>query len=307
MGFAAESLPVELWVANDIDEVLEGCMLHYEVRREGRTIAFGSVPAKVERCIPSVQGVLEVNLPIAGVRPNITLAAALVDSSGTPLYDTELTLEVFPNITSQNAQVFVFGDELAAISMLDALGLQRAASPIEKAEIVLITNAAAYLAAPEKVDRAVRHGATAILLSLPVGNHRVGDSTIQVRAAGMGPRHFVSCDSGHPLVEGFQSQDFKFWHDENLGHATPLLTTVLEGETWSPILQSGDGGWGRAWESVPVAVERSEQAGCWRICQMEIMNRLETNPCAALFARRLLGKQTVSASEIAPVALQISE
>ena len=289
-GFSGETLPVEFWVANDIDEVLEGCMLRYEIIHEGRTVAFGTAPAKVERCMPSVQGRLEVRLPDAAARSKITLAAVLVDASGTPLHDTELVLEVFPKTSSQNAPVFIFGDEPAGISMLDALGLQRAAGVIEEAEIVLITDAAAYLAAPEKVDRAVRQGATAILLSLPVGTHRIGDSRIQVRPAGMGPRHFVSCGSGHPLVEGFQPHDFKFWHDENLGHASPLLTTVLEAETWSPILQSGDGGWGRAWESVPVAVERGEQAGCWRICQVELLNRLKTNPCANHFATRLLGK-----------------
>jgi hypothetical protein len=129
----------------------------------------------------------------------------------------------------------------------------------------------------------------AVLLALPVGEHVIGSQAIGVRQAGMGPRHFLSCDSGNPLVAGFQREDFKFWFDENLGHASPILSTVLEAGDWSSILLSGDGGWGRPWGSVPVCVEHAEGDGCWRICQVEIHNRLRSNPVAALFAQRLLG------------------
>jgi hypothetical protein len=104
----------------------------------------------------------------------------------------------------------------------------------------------------------------------------------------MGPRHFVSCDTKHPLVREFHRQDFKFWFDENLGHASPILTSILEADGWTPILQSGDGGWGRPWGPVPVTVERAQGKGLWRICQVETMNRLKTNPVAALFVQRLL-------------------
>ena len=111
----------------------------------------------------------------------------------------------------------------------------------------------------------------------------------------LGPRHFVSCDSGHPMVEGFEREDFKFWFDETTGHATPLLTTVLEADGWTPILLSGDGGWGRSWGPVPVAAERADGKGCWRICQVELLNRLKTNPAAALFAARLFTAKNLPA------------
>ena len=161
---------------------------------------------------------------------------------------------------------------------------------MEEADVVLITDPAAYFASPKKVDAAVQKGAMAVLLSLPVGTHMVGSHSIEVRMAGMGPRHFVSCDSGHPLVDGFKQEDFIFWFDENLGHPSPILSTVLDAEGWSSILLSGDGGWGRPWGVVPVSVERSEGEGSWRICQVELHNRLRSNPVAAMFAQKLLNR-----------------
>jgi hypothetical protein len=160
--------------------------------------------------------------------------------------------------------------------------------PIEEAEVILVTHVEDYLSAPQDLNCAVQNGATAILLSLPTGWHAIGTHSVEVRQAGMGPRHFVSCDSGHPMVEGFDREDFKFRFDETTGHATPLLTTVLEADGWTPILLSGDGGWGRSWSPVPVAAERADGKGFWRICQVELFNRLKTNPAATLFTARLL-------------------
>jgi len=121
----------------------------------------------------------------------------------------------------------------------------------------------------------------------------------------MGPRHFVSCDSGHPVVEGFGREDFKFWFDEEKGCASPILNTVLEAEGWTPILLSGDGGWSRPWGPVPAAAERAEGKGLWRVCQVELLNRLNTNPAARLFALRMLeapAKSPALAPHRAPAA-----
>jgi hypothetical protein len=170
------------------------------------------------------------------------------------------------------------------------LGIESFAGPLEEAEVILIADPSDYFASPEKVDAAVKKGAMAVLLSLPVGTHMVGSYSIEVRMAGMGSRHFVSCDSGHPLVAGFKREDFKFWFDESLDHASPILATVLEADGWSSILQSGDGGWGRPWGPVPVSVEKSDGDGSWRICQVELPNRLRSNPAAAIFAQRLVSK-----------------
>ena len=148
----------------------------------------------------------------------------------------------------------------------------------------------------------MRSGATAVFLSLPEGSHTIGGTNVEVRVAGMGSRHFVSCDSSHPLAAGFLPQDFKFWFDERLGYTSPILHTVLEGEGWAPILLSGDGGWSRPWGPVAAAMEKKDGQGAWRICQVDLLDRVRTNPVAHLFVHRLL--ESASHREVALADLQ---
>jgi len=154
--------------------------------------------------------------------------------------------------------------------------------------VILITDVPHYLAAKEEIDRRVRNGAATVFLSLPGGSHTIGNFSISVHAAGMGSRHFVSCASGHPLADGFLPTDFKFWFDERSGHASPIPLTVLDGEGWTPILLSGDGGWSRPWGPAAAGAERGDGRGVWRVCQVDLLDRVRTNPAAHLFARRLL-------------------
>lgn len=304
-GFSGETLPVELWLANDLDGTPEGLSLSYEVLRGDKVIASGTALAKPAHCAPATQGVIDVALPGVSERSAITVRASLLNPAGDAIHDTEIVLEAHPKPIRNPSPVFLMGDEASGAAALESLGFERAVGPIEEAEVVLVTDVEKYLAAPQELDRAVRHGATAILLSLPTGTHAVGSRKLNVRQAGMGPRHFVSCDSGHPLAEGFRREDFKFWFDETAGHATPLLKTVLEAEGWTPILLSGDGGWGRPWGPVPVAAECADGKGCWRICQVELLNRLQTNPAAAAFAGRLL--QAGSTPSSAPEAEELAK
>jgi hypothetical protein len=295
-GFAGETLPVELWLANDLDEVPEGCSLAYQVLHGEKVLASGSAPAMPERCAPACQGMIDVKIPALTERSEITVTATLIDLQGTAIHDTRVVFNAFPKAPRVTAPVFVYGDKARGQAALAALGIDPAAGPIGEAEVILVTDVEDYLSAPQDLNRAVRNGARAILLSLPTGRHAIGAHAVEVRKAGMGPRHFVSCDSGHPMIEGFEREDFKFWFDESAGHATPLLTTVLAADGWTPILLSGDGGWGRSWGPVPVATERADGKGCWRLCQVELLNRLKTNPVAALFAARLLTSKNLPAN-----------
>ena len=92
----------------------------------------------------------------------------------------------------------------------------------------------------------------------------------------------------------FRSEDFKFWHFEALGHPAPILHTVLEAKGWNTILRSGDGGWKRPWDYVPVAVEKEEGQGRWVVCQVELVSTVATNPTAARFATHLLAVKNLS-------------
>jgi hypothetical protein len=104
----------------------------------------------------------------------------------------------------------------------------------------------------------------------------------------MNPRHFVSCASGHALVEGFETNDFRFWFDDSVGYVTPFLKATFQAEGWTPILLTGNGGWRGEWGPALAAAEKQYGSGLIRICLPELRGRL-ANPVARIFARRLLG------------------
>lgn len=291
-GFSGEVLPVELWVCNDPDTPLEGFRVEYEILHEGRCVGHGSAAVQAGPCAPAAQGLIHVALPEVGNRETLSVGATLLDASGHPIHDAELSLTVFPfPRREEGGKVHLVGNPDAVRDMVEALDLEIDDGPLDKAEVILIADASGYLAVRQTVTEAVRRGAIAVFLTPPVGEYPVGPGLIRVQKAGMGPRHFVDCSTGHPLVEGFSPQDFKFWFDESRGYVSPLLHTVLEAdETWTPILQTGDGGWSRKWGAVPAAAELNDGLGIWRVCQVDLVNRVETNPVARIFAHRLLGQ-----------------
>ena len=105
----------------------------------------------------------------------------------------------------------------------------------------------------------------------------------------MCPREFVSRDTGHPLVDGCDPDDFKCWYNPEAGYFTPLLETMFEAEGWTPILTNGNGVWGGgAWRPLLAAAERPAGKGSYVICQVALAGRTQHNPTAARFVRRLI-------------------
>lgn len=286
-GFSGETIQVELWLANDLDEVPVGYTLDYEIIQDGKSLASGIFASSPARCAPVPQGIIEILLPEISDRTNITVVATLLDSQGIPVHDTSLNLGVFPRSKEFFGSVYLVGDSDSGKELLRSLEIKSAAT-LNDADTILITDFSRYLICPDEINEAVAQGATAVLMPLPLGTHRIGNYKVKVLPAGMGARHFVSRDTGHAIVENFEPEDFKFWYDEHFGHVTPILDTVFEAKDWEPILLSGDGGWDRPWAPVPVAAERNEGRGCWRICQMSWASRIGTNPAAKLFAQNIL-------------------
>ena len=106
----------------------------------------------------------------------------------------------------------------------------------------------------------------------------------------MRPREFVSRDTGHPLVAGFEPADFKCWYDQEAGYFRPLVASLFTAEGWCPILTSGNGVWdGSAWEKRFAAAGKISGKGMYIVSQVALAGRTRHNPVAALFARRLLG------------------
>ena len=126
------------------------------------------------------------------------------------------------------------------------------------------------------------------MLEIPEGDHEIAGDQIVVLACGMGARHFVSRDTGHPLVAGFEPTDFRFWYDPDEDRPSPLLRTTFDAHGWTPILTAGNGGWSGEWRPMLAAAEKIIGKGRVRICQVSLAGRT-VNPVAESFALRMIG------------------
>jgi hypothetical protein len=139
------------------------------------------------------------------------------------------------------------------------------------------------------IERA-RSGETVICGPLATGSYQVAGDSFEVAAIGMGELTFCSRATGHPLVEGFQENDFRLWFDERVGYASPFADSVIIGDGWKPLLLAGHGGFGQTWKPAPVVGEKQIGQGRLIICQLQFEGRIAKNAPAALFAERLINQ-----------------
>lgn len=288
--FAGETMQVECWVCNDTHDT-PPARLRYQLEVEGRVVFAQQSRARIEACRSVFQGFLRLPAPQVSRRSKATLRLALFEANGRQMHDTAIELDIFPAQPANGAprpRAHIVGRRNGkAAQLARELGLRAVfAGAIRPDDVIVIDDMARYAAQQSLIDFAVQGGALAVFVELPAGSYEIGGSTLRVEPCGMGGRHFVSRDTGHPLVEGFQAEDFKFWYDPMVDRPGPLLDTVLDAPGWTPILMSGNGGWEVDWRATPAAVEQQHGAGVWRVCQVKLAGRL-VNPVARIFAARL--------------------
>jgi hypothetical protein len=282
---AGETMPFEFWVCNDTAAASGKLTLRWQVEQAGRVLFAQKTGAKVEAMRSVFQGFFAPRALAVATRTRFTLRLALADGAQLR-HDTAVEFDVFPKPPGAGAvSVSAIGRGVAR-TLLGELGLKPAAGA---AEVTLVDDYAAYRRRARAVDRAVAEGMRVVFLNLPVGEYEIGGSCVKVHECVMRPRQFVSRATGHPLVEGFQADDFKCWFDPLAGYFTPLLGTVFEAEGWRPILTNGNGIWTGDWKPMLAAAEKTAGRGSWIVCQVALAGRTRHNPAAGIFARRLLG------------------
>jgi hypothetical protein len=279
--FAGEPMQFELWVCNDTHEVPKHAQLRYQFEVDGKVVFAQQTRAQVKPCRSEFQGLLKLRAPDVASRTTATLRLALARRNGAVIHDTAIEVELFPTPEKASAlDAVVIGD--AAIA--NKLGVR----PVKSADLYLVTDARRYAARRRAIESAVEQGATVVFLELPVGEHQIGGTTVKVEECGMNPRHFVSRATGHPLVADYRPQDFRFWYDPAQRRPSPLLHTLFTAPGWTPILSTGNGGWGGGWTPALAAAELLRGAGKYRICQVKLTDRVKTSPVARRFATALL-------------------
>ena len=125
---------------------------------------------------------------------------------------------------------------------------------------------------------AVEQGARAIFLNLPRGAYVLPGSTDRVSIQAANP-HFLSRDTRHPLVAGFEPFDFRLWFDEKEDMITPLANGKFGGAGWDTILKA---------QGINAVAERAAGRGRVILCEAFLSDRIGANPPARIFADRLL-------------------
>ena len=187
---------------------------------EGNKIIFSKqTKADVQAMKSTFQGYFIPISPNVEKRTKYTLHLALSDGEKI-IQSTSVDYEVFPQMPhSGNIHLKVFGKGKAK-QLLSELGIK---PTTKNASIIFIDDYKAYKTNKKNIDSLVLSGAKVIFLELPLGLYEIGGSKVEVIDCIMKGREFVSRATGHKLVEGFESDDFKQWYDPEAGYFRPLL------------------------------------------------------------------------------------
>ncbi len=291
--WSGESIEIEAWICNDRNDTPKA-MLHWQVEHEGAVVFAQRCPARVPVCGSAAQGLIRFEAPVVDRRTSLEVRLGLLDTNGRVLHDTSIDIEVFPRQRKSHAEIAVIGphDGLAR-RLLRELGLKHVFKDALPCDSCLLVDPeiAVDKQRMRELDYAAALGAHVYFLDLPVGTYRLVGDDIRIEPCGMGARHFVSRNTGHPAVRDFQPDDFRFWFDEDAGYVTPLLKSLFPAPAeWTPILTTGQGGWGNEeWRPALAVAEKRHGKGSVCVCQLALAGRVRTNPVACQFARRLLG------------------
>jgi len=288
---AGEAMSFECWVVNDTHDIPANAHLRYQLEQDGEVIFAQRNPARIEPCTSTFQGFLRIPAPAVERRTHAVVRLGLLDERGRVLHDTAVGIDVFPRSVGRSSRrVYVVGSEDGKAARLGKeLGLQPVFGGAIRSDDIILTDAGTvFRRRYDGIMKAVSSGATLVMLEIPEGDHEIAGDQIVVLACGMGARHFVSRDTGHPLVAGFEPTDFRFWYDPDEDRPSPLLRTTFDAHGWTPILTAGNGGWSGEWRPMLAAAEKIIGKGRVRICQVSLAGRT-VNPVAESFALRMIG------------------
>lgn len=286
--FSGEEFKIEAWLCNDLNIIPKGYTLRYQLERGDHILFANKVNASFSENAPQFQGYINKKLPLVKKRTSYTLRLALFDSEGEGVSESSLDIEVFPKQANKIQKLFTTDSERKIARNLSKDLKATSTHNYKDANTILVDNFDWYEENKGEIDFLVKKGKTVVFLELPQGTYHIGEGNVNVEKTAMGSYYFVSPETGHSLVKTNKPMDFKFWYDESKELVSPFLSAIFTGENWVPILSSGSTNWvGDKGEAMAVA-EMYHGKGKFIICQVQLMNRLNTNPVAKIFTEKLL-------------------
>jgi protein-arginine kinase activator protein McsA len=286
--FAGEATAIETWICNDLNSVPNGYQIKYQIEKEGKVVFANQTAANIPANSTRFQGFLRWKTPPVTKRTEYIFRIALVNEKGESEYQNKFEFEVFPQPSYTKKQVFVLGKADGKAEQLTKQAKCKKALSPETADVILIDDFEKYTEVKDMVNKLIFNGKTAIFLELKASQYNIANTIAAVEKTSMGDYYFVSPETGHPLVRNFKQFDFRFWCDGKNGLIEPILPCTFSAREWDPILSSGATDWVSDKGTVMAAGELRYGKGVFRICEVELVDRMAFNPTALIFFNNLL-------------------
>jgi hypothetical protein len=285
--YAREKIKLEAWISNDLPHAYQNLYLHYQLESKGKIIFAQKSKAEIEICKSTFQGYIELSAPPVTERENMTVRVALIDNKGNIINDNAVDVEIFPQISHVKGNVSLVGNNGPGRKLANELGLDIA--DLGKSKTILVSDFSEYKDKESIISLLVKSGARVIFLELPnEDKYEIAGSIVDVKMSRFNPLHFASRKTGHELVEGLKEFDFNYWYDAKSQMIKPIIESTFTCNNFKPILFAGNANDNAQWCRVLAAGKKQFGQGSYIICQVQLGDRIESNPTAKIFALRLL-------------------
>jgi len=282
-----EEIETEAWICNDLNSSPDNYKLKYQLERKGKVVFANQITPGIPENSTKFQGYIKFPAPAVSKRTEYILRLGLFDEKGNEISQSKLNLEVFPEQKVLSNRIFVSSVNGKGNEILKELGVI-AEKSMEPASVILIDDYNWYKLNKPKVDQQVKSGKRAIFLDLDAGDYSIAESEVKVENTIMGEYYFVSPTTGHEMVTWAKPMDFKFWYSSEKERVRPFINKVFKAEGWTPILNTGRTSWAGDQGPYLAAAEKKIGNGSYVICQLQLNNRVKSNPTARIFANKLL-------------------
>ncbi len=286
--FAGEETAFEAWICNDLNTAPVGYQLKYQIEKEGKVVMANQVAANTPINSSQFQGFLKFKIPPVSTRTAYTLRMALVNEKGESVYQNNFAFEAFPPIAPLKKSVYILGEEDGKAAALLQQANYTIAASITTADALLIDDFSKYKINETQINALAAAGKTVVFLELPAQQYSIANTNVLVQKNSMGDYFFASPGTGNPLVKSNHPFDFNMWYNGREGYITPLLGFTFSAKEWKPILESGNSNWVNDNGTAMAAGELKYGKGVFRICELQLIDRIKYNPTAFLFLNKLL-------------------
>lgn len=290
--FSGETWNFEAWACNDRHHAPENTRMVYRILRQGQVYASGEQTVDTPSFDAKCLGELPLTFPSVKKMESLELELQLQDKDGNVLHENHLSIRVHPSASVSSNKttggLLPREQEIQAKAWVMDMGGQWC-DDWTAADNILVPNAEIYHEHRDQLENLVHAGRHLIFLPLETGELSLFDSKVQINENGMNPVQFSARAPSHPWAQSCEASDFKFWYEPELGYAHPHQSHQLKlDDTWTPVLMSGQGGFGTPWNSTHAVSERLIGQGKVTLSQVDLLTRCQHNPGARKLSAYLL-------------------